>query len=791
MTNTLNDSLSMESRYQRAHSLIKDVWAPKSAFLNTSLYPIWIGNSDCFWYERELKDGKEYRLVDAKTASNQTAFDHDALSAALAEATEQEVDARNLPITQVSMEFDTSSLPTNKAIKTIHFTAFEKSWAFDSETGACTEVETTPDDWVLSPDGKYAAFLRDFNIWVHDISSGEERALTRDGEEEYVYGVAGSAWGSLMGGGVQVLWSADSKRLFTVQRDTRQILTLPVVHHVPKDGSVRPTIDYVKVAYPGDEHIETLRLLSIEVETGRIQDANYRHIPTTRNSYGFFYSNLGWWSTDSRRAYFVDVERDYKTVRVVEFDTNSGDTKVLFTETSKTQINLMLNSDELPTFMPLPDSSELLWFSERSGWAHLYLYDLETGNLKNTVTQGDWLVRQITYFEPKRREVFIQTAGRVSDRDPYYRDLCRVHLDTGELTTLVSSDHEIIAVAQKDMNIFAARVLMGHDIGESNSVSPTGEFAVVTQSRADEIPVSYLIDRNGKNILELETADVSALPDNWQWPEPVRTMSADGHTDLYGLIFKPSNFNPNQRYPVVSHVFNSPELPWVAKGSFSNGIFCNYSYLDAAAVAELGFIVIQIDGRGTPFRHKDFHDENYGRVETSSNLGDHVTSLQQLAKCYSYMDLNRVGIVSNAGPGGLQGLLQYPDFYKVGISNILHDCRLMPASMWGEKFEGLSGPNSDYQYPEQQVDNLKGKLLLINGMLDFCNPPAGIFRIVDALQKANKDFDLILLPNVGHDMPVSYMTRRAWDYLVKNLMDIEPPKEYKLTTICDVWNGEA
>ena len=327
---------------------------------------------------------------------------------------------------------------------------------------------------------------------------------------------------------MQVLWSADSKRLFTVQRDTRQVLTLPVVHHVPQDGSVRPTVDHVKVAYPGDEHIETLRLLSIELETGRIQDANYRHIPTTRNSYGFFYSNLGWWSTDNRRAYFVDVERDYKTVRVIEFDTDTGDTKELFTETSDTQINLMLNGDELPTFMPLPESKEILWFSERSGWAHLYLYDLETGDLKHAVTQGEWLVRQIVRIDRERREVFVQTAGRVSGRDPYYRDLCRVHLDTGELTTLASSDHEIISITPKDMNAYLVMVLMGRDIGQSNGVSPTGEFAVVTQSRADEIPVSYLIDKNGENRFDLETADVSALPDNWQWPEPIKTVSADG-----------------------------------------------------------------------------------------------------------------------------------------------------------------------------------------------------------------------------------------------------------------------
>lgn len=798
MTTNLKDTNMMNAKYHRAQTIIEGLWTKKLA-LNASLFPIWIGCSNCFWYERESKEGRRYRLVNASAATNEMAFDHDVFAAALAEISGQDVNANNLPITQVVMDID-SLASSKKVIKTVHFTAFEQRFIFDSNTRCCTKVDVLPNAWVISPDGKYAVFLKEFNLWVREIDSAEERALTHDGNEDYVYGAAGSGWGYTMEPSAQVRWSADSKRLFTVQRDTREIKDLPVMHHVPSDGRMRPFVVNHKIAYPGDEPIETLRLLSIEVETARQQDANYRQLPITRNSDGFFTANLGWWSTDSRRAYFVDVEQDYKTVRVVEFDTYTGATKVLFEETANTQINLMLNNDELPAFVPLPQSNELLWFSERSGWGHLYLYDLETGKLKQPVTQGDWLVRMVVYIDAERREAFIQTAGRKfsdnssmtrpdsettnDDRDPYYRDLCRVHLDTGEITTLASSNHDIIAIARNDMNTMLAQAF-GRDVAMSNGVSQTGQFAVVTRSRADEIPVSLLVDREGQTILHLETADVSGLPENWRWPEPVKLLAADGLTDIYGLVFRPSNFSPEQCYPIVSHVFNSPEVPWVAKGSFSNGVFFGQSYPDAAALAELGFIVVQIDARGTPYRHKAFHDESYGWAESASHLDDHVAGIRQLAERYPYMDLTRVGIVSPVGgPGGLQGLLHHPDFYTVGVANALHDSRLMPRVMWSDKYEGQSSTGGEHQYPEAAVEQLQGKLLLIHGMLDTTCPPAGVFRVIEALQKSNKDFDLLLLPNLGH-AGSSYVIRRTWDFLVRHLLGKEPPKEYKLTTIFD------
>ena len=794
MTADPQGSTTVEANYQRAQNLMQG-FGKCNIVANSTLFPIWIEGTDCFWYERDIsihkntenldqplaKWDKEYRLVNAKEATNDLAFDHNSLAVSLAEAINQTVDKNQLPITNVQMQLDASQ-QVNKVL----FSAFDKSWVFEPSSGALSEVPEKIDSVqkILSPDGKSLIFTRDYNLWLQDVATGEERALTEDGEEHYCYAVVGNGWGIDMGVSLEARWSPDSRRIFTVQRDSRQVLTLPIVEHVPQDGSIRPKLHSIKMAMQGDKHIPEYRLVVIDIDSGQIQAAHYPNVPVTRNSFGFFDSNLGWWSTDSQHAYFVDLTRSYQRVSVVEFDTITGNTKVLFEETSDTHINLMVNADDHPAIVPLPETNELIWFSERSGWAHLYLYDLNTGALKNPITSGAWLICNILSFNTQRREVFLRTMGRTPNRDPYYRDLVRVNIDSGELTTLASSDHDYYAVSDHHFDHNTANAVGHNDIRAARSISHSGEFAVATRSRVDSVPVSLLLDRNGQTILELEKGDLSALyarvSDNWQWPEPVKTLAADGKTDIYGVVFRPSDFSSSQSYPVVSYGFNVPELPRVSKGSFSNGRGHGRTYLDPSALAELGFIVVMFDGRGTPYRSKQFLDESYGWAESASHLDDHVAGIQQLAERYPYMDLDRVGIHTlGGGTGAVQGLLKYPEFFKVGVHGTLHDSRLMAASMWSDKYEGLAGPGPQHQYPEAYVDHLQGKLLLVHGMLDFCVPPAIAFRLIDALQKANKDFDLVMMPTLGHEFS-DYLIRRSWDYLIKNLRGEEPPKEFKL-----------
>lgn len=781
----------MINRYQRAAKFIDGAFS-NNLVRNATVFPVWLENTDCFWYERAVfvsgnKEAagtinKEFRIVNASTSSNKLAFDHEEMASLLASHTGESINAGNLPINNVKMIPNLRDL-SRQPIAEVHFNALGREWQFNVSVGTCEEIRPLAlKNERLSPDRKKVAFKRDHNLWLRNLENGEEKQLTTDGEADLSYAEAGSAWGheTEIDLEPQAIFSPDSSFIFTVQRDRRQVKSFPVLNHVPTGGNVRPTVDYCKIAFPGDEHVETLRVVAINCHTYEVRPAHYPQIPTTRNSYGFFSSELGWWGKDSRRAYFIDVDSNYKTARLVEFDVATGSTRILFEETSETHINLMLNADERPALKPLPDSDELLWFSERNGWAHLYIYCLENGQLKKALTQGNWLVRDIIYFNAEKRELFVQTAGRVEGRDPYYRDLCRINIDTGELTTLVSGDFECNAVNQKSLNTILARTF-GNDVSSSCAVSPTGNFAVVTKSRADQVPVTFLVNQLGERVCEIETADISDLPENWQWPEPVKLLAADDSTNLYGLVFRPSDFSAEKSYPLVMHVFANPELPWVSKGSFANGTAFGYSYLEAAALAELGFIVVQIDSRGTACWKKSFHDESYGWIESAANLEDYVAGVRQLGEKYDYIDIDRVGITnhSSGGPGPVQGLLRYPDFFKVGVSSNLHDSRLMSRSMWADKFEGGKADISKYDYPESLVGNLSGKLLLMHGMLDTTSPPACTFRLIAALEKANKDFDMILLPTAAHAIP-RYLVRRAWDYLIRNLLEKEPPKEFQL-----------
>ena len=778
-------------RYERAATLASAVYS-HHLVRNCTIFPVWIEGTECFWYERFSKtDGrlqKRYRVFDASTRTNEDAFDHAALGAALADASGREIDAGNLPITSVDITRSSDA----GGPWDVTFLAGGTRWRYVPGEARCVEMPAIDPALRVSPDGRTAVRRQGHDLVLCDLVTGDERPLTSDGSDTCVYGAPSMAWGTEHepDPALQAAWSPDGTRLFVVQRDTRGVKTVPIVHHVPGDGSLRPTVRNIAVPYPGDGDIETLRLLIIDSETGEQMRVDYPQIPSTRNGFGFFSSGLGWWGGDGAHAYFIDVSRDCKTVRVNRVDAASGQVRTVFEEVSPTHIDLMLNADEKPGFVSLPDTNELLWLSERTGWAHLYLYDLDSGDVKTVVTQGAFVVRDVVRFDPTRREVFLQTSGRAAGRDPYYRDIVRVDIDTGEMVVIADSDHEYWAVTGNNLSMLHARFVMGLDVAAANAVSPGGAWVVVTRSRADEAPVTCLFDRDGAQCAIVEEADLEDLPADWRWPQPVALTAADKETDLYGLVYRPSHFSDDRCYPVILHVFATPELTWVPKGSFTNSNPLGWAYFEGAALAELGFIVVQIDSRGTPFRHKAFHDASYGWIESSGRLDDYVAGIRQLAQRIPQMDLDRVGISSHTagGPGGVQGLLHYPEVFKVGVGAIFHDSRLMPAAMWGDKYEGLDRPAASHRYPDEMADRLKGKLLIMQGMLDIGNHPAGAFRLIEALQKANKDFDMLFLPNVGHET-TGYMLRRAWDFFVRHLAGEEPPEDFRVRNWIDVLTG--
>lgn len=766
----------IKQRYENAHKLLNGVWSDKVA-KNSTIFPVWIGDTDTFSYVRQTSEGWEYRFVDPGSKINRAAFDQTKFAGTLAEACNERVDSKNLPISEV--EF------TGEA-RTFSFSAFGKHWSYDCHEDVLTEASSKPDDESVSPDGRYSVRVRNDNLWLLDRKENTELALTLDGEEHFSYGAPSTAWGLAFSNDLQVLWSQNSKRLLAVQRDTRSVKELPIVHHIPSDGSLRPKLEMARIAYPGDEQIETFRVVSIDIERCKIVPADYKHIPVIRNNPSFFKARLAWWSSNGETAFFVDLARGDQSVRIVGFDTRTGETQVLFEERSDTQISLMLNTGDLPTLMPIAETDELIWFSERSGWAHLYLIDLQSGDIKNVITAGEWVVRDLLHFNPNTREAVIQTGGRATGRDPYYRDIVRVNIDTGVLTPIAESDHDYFAVNNRTIDSFFAGWGGGIDIELSAAVSPSGRFIATTRSRVDERPITLLLNDHGEEVMQLEQAELVDLPRDWTWPEPVRLLAADGETEVFGAVFRPSGFSENQKYPVVSCVFNSPEAPYVAKGSFSNSMYFGYSFYEAASLAELGFIVVQIDGRGTPFRSKAFMDESYGWINDVSNFDDHIAGIKQLAERYPYMDLKKVGVVSFLrGPSGAYALLNYPDFFHVGITGVQFDSRLMPANMWGDKWEGTTEVPENKQHQEYNAENLAGKLLLLKGLMDRYVPPAATFRVVEALQRANKDFELIIEPKELHTV-TGYQIRRSWDFLVRHLLNETPPENFRVTA---PWEG--
>jgi len=788
---------NMLERYGEAHLLMKGVLTNR-VVRNDAVYPHWINYGDgtdsrCLWYQKETVAGKEYRFVNIEAGTNILAFDHELLARKLSKELADRDGSiqgdsflnffRCLPIKSVNIVKEEKGSPLQ-----IYFIAFDKHWVFKTENAELKEVEISKINDNVSPDGKKSVFVRKYNIWCKVLATGEERALTQDGCEDFSYGVSSDKYPD------SIIWSNDSKSILTTKLDERKTRSVPLVNYVPSDGSVYPEFLERKFAFPDDEDIPEYNLVHFNMETNEKKIIDYKPLPLAfygAMSKGFFGSKLGWWSTDNRRAYFVDRSRYSRSIRVVEWDTQTNVTRNIIEETDEVVVRICNGALDLPMIVPLLDTDELIIFSERSGWGHLYLYDLKTGELKRQITGGEssarngqWLVREILHFDTVQREILFQTAGRDSSINPYYKDVCKVNIDTGSLTTILSGDYEHIVNRAHDINSIMYMQL-NHDCSNapnfSDGVSPYGEYLVITRSRVNTVPETLLIDRNGRKILTLETADVSDLPNNWQWPEPVKLKASDDKTDIYGVVFRPADFTLEKSYPIVDFISSLRNLCVLPTGSFSNTPFCGHQYLLAAALANLGFIVVHITGRGTPNRNKSFYTHHYGDQAFNSDLTDRIAGIKQLAKRYPYMDLNRVGLSANENPtnNAIYGALLYSDFYKVTVIHCMPDSRFVHSGA-----NELGAPPqserviSKTPHPENCVGGFDGKLFLILGMGWAHHSPT--FLLVDALKKANKDFDMLCIPNMHH-ATCAYTQRREWDYLVTHLLGETPPKQFLLT----------
>jgi dipeptidyl aminopeptidase/acylaminoacyl peptidase len=458
------------------------------------------------------------------------------------------------------------------------------------------------------------------------------------------------------------------------------------------------------------------------------------------------------WSPDSKRIAFVSNSRDHKVAQLRTADAVSGEVGEVLVERADTQFE---SGTTGVNWRFLPASNEFIWYSEKSGWGHLYLYDLATGKLKNAITQGEWLVTDVVRVDPAARVVYFKAGGREPGRDPYFQHFYRVNFDGSNL-----------------------RLLTPEDANHEVTMSPSGAYFVDVYSKPDVAPVAVLRDDSGKRVVELEKADISKLEaTGWKPPQPIVVKARDGVTDLYGLLYKPTHLDPARKYPIVNYIYPGPQGGSVGSRSFSA------ARSDNQALAELGFVVVSVDGMGNPGRSKKFHDFYYANMGDNT-LPDQIAAMKQLAAKYPWIDIDRAGIWGHSGGGfaTADAMFRYPDFFKVGISEAgNHDNREYEDD-WGERYQGLlANGNYDDQANQNHAKDLKGKLLLAHGTMDNNVPPYNTLLVVDALIKANKDFDLIMLPNRNHGFGNEpYMIRRRWDYFVKWLAGEEPPKEYEL-----------
>jgi dipeptidyl-peptidase 4 len=617
------------------------------------------------------------------------------------------------------------------------------------------EVVSSSPDEVLSPDGKYAAFIRDWNLWIKETGTGKEKALTSDGIENFGYATDNAGWKH--SDSPILSWSPDSRKIATFKQDQRHVSNMYLV----KTKTGAPELSEWKYPIPGDSDIIRIYRVIIDIakDNGIVRlkmasDARRGTLCDDISCEGGFDDVA--WSDDSRQLVFVSTSRDHKQENVRIADCETGEVRNIFEEKVATQYESGQGSINWKYFSA---TGELIWYSERSDWGHLYLYDVNTGLLKNQITFGNWLVQQVLKVDQKSRVIYFLGSGKEAGVNPYFRYLYRVDFSGKNLSLLTPAkgDHTV-------------------------SFSPDWKYITDIWSQPDVPPVTEVRDIKGKLIATLEKTDLSRLTaTGWKPPTPFSVKSADNRWDLYGLMFIPSNISAGIKYPVVVNIYPGPQGGSVGTWSFvaARG--------DCQALAELGFIVVQIEGTCNPGRSKSFHDVCYGNMGENT-LSDQISGLKQLAERFNYLDLGRVGVWGHSGGGfaTAAAMFKYPDFFKVGISESgNHDNRNYEDD-WGERYIGLEKKEkngiSNYENQANQIfaGNLKGKLLLVHGGMDDNVPPYNSYLVADALIKANKDFDFLVFPNArhGYGADSNYMMRKRWDYFVQYLLKAVPPKEF-------------
>ena len=768
---------------QQRPALTADDYARAERFLTATVTPLVVGGSvtpnwlpdERFWYRNAIEGGAEFIVVDPARKTRARAFNHEKIAAAVGSITGAKLDPLNLAIQRLLPSADGTSVTFSlggrlfkcdvegvtcgtsdesipPAAEVADAPAGGRGGRGGGRGGASGRMSSDGKPLNMSPDGKRGVFIRDWNLWVHDVATRQERQLTTDGVKYFGYATDNAGWTS--SDRAIALWSPDSKKVATQQQDERDVGEMYFVNTVPG----HPVLRVSKYPLPGDKAMAMLHRVIVDADTGRIvrlqMEPDFHRGTLSDNISVRDYS----WSPDGSKLALASVSRDHKQVWLRVADTATGAVRTVMEEKVATHY------ESRAAWQVLWPKNELIWYSERNDWGNLYLYDLATGALKRPITTGEGPVTQIERVDEKTRMLWFGANGREKGRDPYFTSFYRVSLD-------VTAGRPVAVTPEDGTHAIA--------------VSPSGRYLVDTVSKPDAPPVVTLRDADGNLVMALERANISKLTaTGWKPPTPIKMKAADGKTDLYGLMFTPSKMDPGARYPIVNQVYPGPQTGSTGSRAFTA------ARGDRQALAELGFIVVTIDGRGTPGRSKSFMDAYYGAMGRDNTIPDQVAGMKDLARQFPFIDIDRVGIWGHSGGGfaTTSAMFRFPDFFKVGIAESGNHDQRNYEDDWGERYQGLLVKNADgsdsYEVEANQnfAKDLKGKLMLAHGTMDTNVPPSQTLLVVEALIKANKDFDLIMLPNQAHGYGAmsQYMMRRRWDYFVKWLLGTEPPREYRM-----------
>jgi len=772
--------------YDRAARVLD--WALRGKVRNAVVAPRWIAGGEMFWYRRDGENGPEFMIVDAQTGAKVETFVAAHLGAALSATTgDQAIQSNDLVITRVDKESELWRIQ-------LAYHSGRYTCTIPSYSCALTAQIEIDDGVVFSPDRSQVIFARGHDLWIRDMKNGAERQLTYDGEPYFSYVKSPDSslttLPRLRNPGVlrpwSISWSPDGKTILGQRVDERAIAPYPYVEWVPQDGSFRPVTYQIRLPLLGDP-VPPNEFYAIDVATATKREIKlpaglaYRASPFA-------------WSADHRHCFYLATSFGQRDSALVKVDVETGTAHSVISESSSSNLNFNAFIYNIANVRILTASQEAIWWSERDGWGHLYLYDIATGQLRRRLTSGPWLVRDIIRVDEKRRELFFTASGREPNQDPYYRHLYRVSLEGGEPIDLTPEDAEHAFEAR--LTGFAAAFL-GGQVDDGQKISPSGRYMIDTYTTVDQPPLTVLRSAvDGVVVTQLEKADATTVfASGWRAPQRVLVKAADGETDISAVVYFPPNLDAGKRYPVIDAFYGGPQMI-NAPRSFVEAV-SSFNPVSRAALAQLGFIVATIDARGTRGRSKAFADVGYGNW-ADPQIGDHITAIKQLAARFGNFDLERVGVYGHSYGGytSARSILSHPEFYKVAV-----------ASAGSHNYQGFyQGQETYFGVPDygdgsalrpspiaipeayRALDNaslasgLRGKLMLVYGDMDENALPAVTLQLVDALEKANKSFDLLYLPNRTHayfrgDL---YYVRRMWDYFVEHLAAATPPAGYEL-----------